>query len=59
MQQVIVCVHEDHDTSVVVGPFRSEDKVWAADQKLQDKGWITEIVECVAVGDVPNMNEGR
>jgi hypothetical protein len=41
-----------HETTVVVGPFRSLDKAGAAADTLTERGFVSELAECLSVADV-------
>ncbi|HET9144166.1 MAG TPA: hypothetical protein VFO68_32720 [Actinophytocola sp.] len=43
------------DTAIVVGPFRSQRNLQAADEWMTAQGWNTEISELTSPGDVPTV----
>jgi len=45
-----------NDTSVAVGPFRSEKSAQAAAEELDLRGWNTEVVPLGRVADMPYVS---
>jgi hypothetical protein len=52
---VVVGTSPFHDTSVAVGPFRSEDIAANAAEVMTERGWNVEVCELVSLMDVDSV----
>jgi hypothetical protein len=51
---VVLGTSPDHDTTVVVGTYRSQAAVDRAVRTLERKGFVTEVCEVHATSDIGN-----